>query len=102
MATAVSDDDRARGVRLLQETVDCLLASGGCAWSRNQTSNNLIGWLRSECDEVAEAVELLTAAKPSEKQPALDHLSAELGDVLFDALMLVLVSRPWLWLNGRR
>ena len=80
---SVSQDE----IRSLHETVTTLLAPGGCPWSAEQDAATLVKWLQSECIEVTEAVTLL---QRNRSDSAVNDLTSELGDVLFDALMLVL------------
>jgi NTP pyrophosphatase (non-canonical NTP hydrolase) len=73
-------EGRARLLSVVEEL------SQSCPWTKSITCRDMVTWLRSECAEVKEA---LQDAKTS--PAALQHLTAEIGDVLFDALMLHVV-----------
>lgn len=61
---------------------------GGCPWTRSQDAQTLCDWLGSEASEVSEAIRLLESGslRPSD---AKEKLAAELGDLIFDALMVL-------------
>ena len=60
-----------------------------CPWSASISPLSMVKWLQSECEEVMEAIE--DASSPNASQEAIEALTSEMGDVLFDALMLHLV-----------
>ena len=61
-----------------------------CPWTRAQNSTDMIYWIRKELLEVEEVYR--NAAKDSDKVLNREELTKELGDVLFDVLMLIEVT----------
>jgi len=82
-----------RSLEPLLSTVDTLCATRGvaaqCPWSAARTTGEFLPYLSSEIEEVQEALEDLRLSTDEERQRATQHLTAELGDLLFDALMAV-------------
>lgn len=84
------------GPMRLLEVVNELAA--GCVWTQSIAPLDMLHQLRSECDEVELEVTRLLPKGTSQAEPAVCHgrdgrgctraLVAELGDVLFDALMV--------------
>jgi len=66
-------------------------SQGGCPWVAKQTPSSLLGWLRSEVEEVAEQLEEVQVGKGGVESK--EKLEAELGDLAFDALLLISVCR---------
>ena len=99
----------------LHEVVDELIKAP-CPWTASVTARGMLRFLRSECDEVLEAIEDVEAAaatsdcsssctSSSSSSPSLQalgrrHLLSELGDVLFDAYMLHGICRRDFGLDG--
>ncbi|KAL1504378.1 hypothetical protein AB1Y20_010784 [Prymnesium parvum] len=72
-------------LELLAATVDRLGAE--CPWTAAQKSEDMMHYLRKECLEVEEVL-LGARSRPVDKA----NLTQELGDVLFDVLLLIRVS----------
>ena len=88
----------------LAETVETLFEKdGGCPWTASQSSDDFVKFARSELDEVEEAIaQLRRATGPEATRAATEHLSEEIGDLLFATYMLAGAARrdlgaaePW-------
>lgn len=66
----------------LRAVVAALRGDPGCPWDREQTIESLLPFMRSECDEVADAVAAGDRAA----------LCEELGDLLFNVLFMSRVA----------
>ena len=65
-----------------------------CPWTASESCRRILPWLMSEVDEVDEALDWVELAKSSgEEDRAAAHLTSELGDLLFDALMAVRLAQ---------
>ena len=66
-----------------------------CPWTASETCRRFLPWLISEVAEVEEALDRLESATSGgeEEDAAAAHLTSELGDVLFDALMAVRLAQ---------
>ena len=62
-------------------------ARRGCPWFASQSAATMIEWARSELGEVADELKSPAGADPA----AAARLDAEIGDLLFDALLLAAV-----------
>ena len=79
----------------LAETVETLFETdGGCPWTASQSSDDFVKFARSELDEVEEAIaQLRRATGPEATRAATEHLSEEIGDLLFATYMLAGAAR---------
>lgn len=59
-----------------------------CPWTAAMDAPTMLSWMRSELDEVQVALEQLRHEGARDAKGAREALISELGDVLFDALML--------------
>lgn len=67
----------------LVDTIRILRSPQGCPWDRRQTSLSLLKYLRSECDELHEAVTLADSR----------NICEELGDLLYIIIMLSEINK---------
>jgi NTP pyrophosphatase (non-canonical NTP hydrolase) len=73
-------------LKVIVETLHQEVNQGGCPWTAATSTREMIGWLESECAEIREA---LDAVDDSSDDATKAHAADELGDMLFDALMVV-------------
>ncbi len=67
----------------LIETIRTLRSAQGCPWDRRQTSLSLLKYLRSECDELHEAIT---------REDSL-NMCEELGDLLYIIIMISEINK---------
>ena len=70
-------------LQTLIETIRTLRSTGGCPWDRKQTSLSLLKHLRSECDELHEAITGGDSLNTCE----------ELGDLLYIIIMISEINK---------
>lgn len=76
--------------RLLELTAVVSRLHKACPWTLTQSTTDMVAHTRNELAEVEEAMAACTGAGGAEAgAPARAHLEAELGDVLFNVLMLI-------------
>eukprot|EP00419_Tripos_fusus_P014149 CAMPEP_0172737000 /NCGR_PEP_ID=MMETSP1074-20121228/116542_1 /TAXON_ID=2916 /ORGANISM="Ceratium fusus, Strain PA161109" /LENGTH=229 /DNA_ID=CAMNT_0013566313 /DNA_START=218 /DNA_END=904 /DNA_ORIENTATION=+ len=63
-----------------------------CPWTATVDASTMISWMRSELDEFKAALEQFRDEGTEDAKVAREALISELGDVLFDALMLNAVA----------
>lgn len=89
-----------KGKERLCNVVSCLGQS--CPWTKSISSKEMLKWLRSELDELEKELEVLDSIKSRKvnggdgdesliSQRLIQSLSSEMGDILFDALMLDMI-----------
>ena len=82
------------GRERLYNVVQCL--SKSCPWTMTVNANQMISWLQSELQELQTELEKKgrSSLMPSNKLvESRDALVSELGDVLFNSLMLEMMLR---------
>ncbi|MGL1931506.1 MAG: nucleotide pyrophosphohydrolase [Desulfotalea sp.] len=62
----------------LLKTLDKLLGEDGCPWDKKQDNTSIIEYLRSECEELSQAL----------NNKDYDNICEEIGDVLFVLLLM--------------
>lgn len=78
------------GTRLLELTAVVSRLHRVCPWTKTQSASDMIAHTRNELAEVEEAMAACASGSGEEAAaPSRAHLEAELGDVLFDVLMLI-------------
>jgi len=80
----------------LYNVVSCLGKS--CPWTQSITSNQMLGYLESEVHELHEEISILKSSVVIGDPAAgsivsKDAMVSELGDILFDVLMLEMMMR---------
>jgi tetrapyrrole methylase family protein/MazG family protein len=72
-----------RELQVLIATIETLRGENGCPWDKKQTSSSLLEHLRSECEELVDAVQKNDAP----------NICEELGDLLYLLLMLAEINK---------
>jgi len=67
----------------LISTIVTLRGEGGCPWDQKQTASSLSKYVRSECDELVDAI----------KNEDVQNICEELGDVLYLVIMLSEINK---------
>ena len=91
-----------KGPQRLHNVVSCLSTS--CPWTKSVTPHQMLGQLKSEMEELQEEMKLIEKSKRkivtnnAEKVNDSNSMSktaliSEMGDILFDALMLEMTIR---------
>lgn len=81
-------------VRDLVAVVQNLMRSpeiGGCPWTKSVSTSEMLSYLRSEVTETAKELEVVKHLRNTKHCPTNDAtpLESELGDIMFDTLMLI-------------
>ena len=79
------------GRERLFNLVECLNLD--CPWTKSITAKDMIKWLQSEVVELQDEMDLLCNQNDNNESQAKQALVSELGDILFDCLMLEALIR---------
>ncbi len=72
-----------RGLQGLIATIETLRGESGCPWDKKQTSSSLLEHLKSECEELVDAVQ-------KNDEP---NICEELGDLLYLVIMMAEINK---------
>lgn len=76
------------------------VSDGGTHWCAAETPRSMLQWTLSELAEVEDEIEAASAATPEVRAAVLTRVEDELGDLIFDVLMLACVCERGVDVGG--